>query len=262
MQIIDLSEAHQPLYFVCLEDWSDEIKDAADHKKNWFHTMKNRGLRVKLAVDDSGEIGGMIQYLPIEESFAEGKDLYMVLCIWVHGHKKGRGNFQKQGMGKALIQAAEDDVKALGAKGLAAWGLAIPAWMKASWFKKQGYVKTDKQGVQVLLWKAFEDSAEPPKWIAPNRKRITNPDSPEITIFKNGWCPAFNMVYERTRNIASEYGEVIRMHEIDTTDRDTYREWGISDGIFINGKELSTGPPPSEKKIRKKIAKAVKKYKN
>ena len=49
------------------------------------------------------------------------------------------GNRQKKGMGKALLEAAETDVKDKGAKGIAAWGLALPIWMKASWFKKQGY---------------------------------------------------------------------------------------------------------------------------
>lgn len=62
MKIVDLSETHQKLYFVCLEDWSDEMKDAGVHKETWFHKMKD----------------------------------------------KGRGDFQKKGMGRALLEAAED----------------------------------------------------------------------------------------------------------------------------------------------------------
>lgn len=74
--MIDLSEKYESLYFVCLEDWSDEMKESGDHKSNWYHKMKDKGLRVKLAIDDHGEVGRMIQYVPIEYSFAEGKDLY------------------------------------------------------------------------------------------------------------------------------------------------------------------------------------------
>ena len=44
---------------------------------------------MKLAVGDNGEVGGMIQYIPIEHSFAEGKNLYFINCIWVHGYKIG-----------------------------------------------------------------------------------------------------------------------------------------------------------------------------
>ncbi|UCG68991.1 MAG: hypothetical protein JSV09_14585 [Thermoplasmata archaeon] len=94
MEVIDLSKEHEQLFFLCLEDWSDEMKESGTHKEVWYYKMKDSGLRVKLAKDDKGEIGGMIQYLPIEHSPAEGSDLYFVLCIWVHGYEEGRGNFQ------------------------------------------------------------------------------------------------------------------------------------------------------------------------
>lgn len=110
MKVIDLTEDYKQLYFLCLEDWSEEMKEAGDHKEVWYNKMKDKGLGVKLALDDNGKVGGMIQYIPIENSLAEGKDLYFINCIWIHGYKKGRGNFQKKGMGKALLQAAEDDV--------------------------------------------------------------------------------------------------------------------------------------------------------
>ena len=133
MNVVDLQPQHHETYFKCLEDWSDEIKEAGEHKACWYHKYKERGLRVKVSLDDHGVVTGMIQYLPIEESFAEGKDLYFIMCIWVHGYKEGIGNFQKQGIGTALLEAAEEDVKSLGAKGIVAWGLWIPIWMKASW---------------------------------------------------------------------------------------------------------------------------------
>jgi len=114
MTIIDLTPQHEKPYFMCLEDWSDEMKEAGNHKEVWYRRMKDQGLRVKLALDDRGEVGGMIQYVPVEQSFAEGSDLYFINCIWVHGYREGRGNFQKQGMGKALILAAEEDARTLG----------------------------------------------------------------------------------------------------------------------------------------------------
>src|SRR4030066_1891812 len=123
MKVIDLSIEYEKLYFVCLEDWSEEVKEAGDHKEVWYSKMKDKGLRVKLAVDDRGEVGGIIQYIPIEHSFVEGKELYFINCIWVHGHDTGRGNFQKKGMGKALLESAEADARARGAKGRGAWGI-------------------------------------------------------------------------------------------------------------------------------------------
>ena len=216
---------------------------------------------MKLALDDDGEVGGMIQYIPIEHSFVEGKDLYFINCIWVHGYKEGRGNFQKRGMGKALLQAAENDVKTRGVKGITAWGIPLPFWMKASWFKKQGYTKVDKQGFlgQVLLWKPFTNEAIPPRWIKQRKKPETIPGKVTVTAFLNGWCPAQNLVFERAKRATIEFGDKVVFREIDTFDREVFLGWGIADALFIDDKQVRTGPPPSYEKIKKLIAKRVKK---
>ena len=54
-------------------------------------------------------------------------------------------------MGKALLQAAERDAKERGARGMAAWGMSLPVFMRASWFKKQGYRKAANKCEQDLL---------------------------------------------------------------------------------------------------------------
>ena len=259
MEIVDLTDEYKQLYFVCLEDWSKEMEEAGDHKKIWYEKMRDKGLRVKLAKDERGEVGGMIQYIPIEHSFVEGKDLYFVNCIWVHGHKEGRGNFQKKGMGKALIHAAEEDARARGARGMAAWGLLLPFWMKASWFRKQGYKKVDRQGIQVLLWKPFTDDAVPPKWIRQQKKPELVPGKVLVTAFLNGWCPAQNMIFERAKKAAAEFGDKVLFREIDTFNRVNFVEWGIADALYVDNKQVRTGPPPSYEKIKKIIAGRVKK---
>lgn len=261
MEIIDLTANYEKLYFVCLEDWSEELKEAGDHKALWYHKMKHKGLRVKLALDDRGEVGGMIQYMPIEHSCAEGEDLFFVNCIFVHGYKEGRGNFQKRGLGKTLLQAAEDDANALGAAGMAAWGVPLPFWMRASWFRKQGYSQTDKQGFlePILLWKPFTPKATPPRWTKPKKRPEKTPGKITVTAFLNGWCPAQNMVFERAKRAAQEFSNSVSFNMIDTFDRQTFLEWGISDALFIDGNQVRTGPPPTYEKIRKLIARKVSK---
>ncbi len=164
-------------------------------------------------------------------------------------------------MGKALLHAAETDVEAKGAKGMVAWGIPLPFWMKASWFKKQGYTKVDKQGIlgQVLLWKSFTDDALPPKWIKKKKKPETIPGKVMVTAFLNGWCPAQNLVFERAKRAASELEDKVVFRKIDTFDRNVFLEWGIADALFIDGKQVRTGPPPSYEKIKKLITKRVKK---
>lgn len=259
MKVIDLGPEHYDTYFNCLEDWSDEMKEAGNHKACWYHKFKAKGLRVKLALNDNGTVTGMIQYLPIEASVLDGKGLYFVLCIWVHGYKHGIGNFQGKGIGTALLDAAENDAKSLGAKGMAAWGLWLPFWMKASWYKKRGYIKADRDSMRLLVWKPFTHDATQPHWIRSKKAIPTHPGKVTVTAFINGWCPAQNMVYERAKRASAEFGDPVIFECIDTSDRDVFLQWGISDGIFIDGKALSFGPPLSYEKIVKKIAKKVKK---
>jgi len=262
MKIIDLTPEHEKLYFCCLEDWSDEIKEAGDHKACWYSQMKDKGLKVKLASDDNGVIGGMIQYLPIELSSFEGKDLYTVLCIWIHGHKQGRGNFQKKGMGKALLQAAEEDVKNMGAKGLVTFGVILPFFMRASWFKKHGYKVVDKDGIMRLLWKPFSREALPPSFIKQKKKPQLVPGKVTVSMFLNGWCTAQNMTYERTKRAIDDFKDKIEVKEYSTFEKNVQREWGISDAIFIDEKNIRSGPPPSYKKIRGLVEKKVNKIRS
>lgn len=261
MKIMDLTPEYEHLYFVCLEDWSDEMKEAGNHKAHWYERMKNKGLRVKFAADDEGNIGGMIQYIPIEHSFVRGQDMYVILCIWVHGYKEGRGDFRGHGMGRALLEAAEDDVRDMGLKGLVAWGVTVPFFMRASWFKKHEYRKVDKDGITALLWKPFSDDAVKPQLILEKKQPEGMADAVMVDAFISGWCPASNVVYERAKRASEQFGEEVVFYSHDTLDPAVYEEWGIKDALFIDGKEINTGPPPTYEKIYGLIDRKVKRLK-
>lgn len=257
MNIKDISPENEKAYFCCLEEWSDEMKEAGDYKQRWYEYMKDKGVKVKIALDENNVIGGMIQYVPVEYSMFEGENIYVVLCIWVHGHKKGQGNYQKRGMGTALLKAAEEDCRQLGVNGLATWGLILPVFMRAAWFKRHGYKVVDKNGIMRLLFKPFNDQAIPPKFIKQKKQPAKGDDKVNVTIFRNGWCPAQSISNERARRASAEFQEKVNLQEYDTTERGIVKEWGISEGLFIDGKEVRTGPPPTYEKIRKKIARRV-----
>jgi N-acetylglutamate synthase-like GNAT family acetyltransferase len=235
------------------------MKDGVCRKECWFNSMQEEGLKVKLVRNDAGIVAGMIHYAPIEQSWVEGEDLYFVYCIWVHGHKKGRGDLRKKGLGKELLRAAEKDVKELGSKGLVVWGLLLPFFMRAGWFKKHGYRKVDRNGISVLLWKTFSDTARPPRWIRAKKKPEHIPGKVVITALANGWCSGINGMIERAKKISTEYGDKLVFREIDMTRRENVREWGLSDGLFIDRKNIYRGPPLTYDQIRRIIEKRVSK---
>ena len=168
--------------------------------------MKHQGLGVKIAVNDEGEAYGMIQYVPIEFSTVKGEDLYFVDCIWVHGYKEGVGNLQKTGTGIALLKAAEEDVQSRGAKGLVVWGLAIPFWMKASWYKK-----VDKNGIAVLLWKPFAEDAKSPKCYKEVKRpqAKANPNKVTVFVFYHSKCQVPVIALERVKRAVATFGDQV-----------------------------------------------------
>lgn len=259
MKIADITPETESHYFCCLEEYSDEIKEAGDQKQKWYNQMKDKGLKVKFALDENDIIGGMIQYLPIEHSIFDGENLFTVLCIWVHGHKQGRGDYRNRGMGKALLNAAEDDSRRLGANGLVTWGLILPVFMRASWFKKQGYRVVDKSGIMRLMWKPFNEKANPPKFIKTKKLPGKGEGKVNVTMFRNGWCQTMNIACERAIRASKDFPGKINLQEFETIDKEVVKEWGINDALFIDGKEIRVGPAPTYKTIRKKIERRVNK---
>jgi hypothetical protein len=80
-----------------------------------------------------------------------------------------------------------------------------------------------------------------------------------VTGLLSGWCPAMSLVHERARRAAAELGPAVEFREVRTDDRAAFLEWGMSDALFIDGKELRSGPPPKYARIRGKIARKLKK---
>ncbi len=257
MKVIDLTPEHEQLYFVCLEEWSDEMKEAGNQKQLWFNDMKEKGLRVKLVLNDEGVIAGMIQYLPVEYSIIEGKDLYFICCIWVHGHKAGRGDLSGKGLGTALLEATEADVQSLGAKGIVAWGLEMPFWMTAAWYIKHGYEKIDSDGMAALVWKTYADDAVPPKWIKPKKTPTPGENKLKISVFVNGWCLDQNITYERIKRLAAKYPNTVLFEEYNTRDKAVMEEWGLSDAFYFDSEPVEFGPPPTYKLLKEILRKKL-----
>lgn len=260
MEVIDLAPGLEPLYCRCLagEDWP--WLAGVPRKEAWYRELRAQGLAVKLARDETGSIGGMIQYAPAKFSFTEDRDAYFVYCIWIPDPKKGP-SLRGRGVGKALLEAAEADVRQRGGKGLAVWGMRLPFWMKASWFRRQGYRPVDRLGLAVLLWKPFAAAAAVPRWERPRKMPELVPGKVVLDAFSTGWCPVANTNLEHARRAAGVLGARVVYREYNTRDPAVREEWGMTDTVLLDGKPLVKGPPLPYEKIEKKIARRVKRLK-
>ena len=141
---------------------------------------------------------------------------------------------------------------------MAAWGLWLPFWMRASGFKQHGYHKADRKGISLFVWKPFSDSAMSPKWFTARKSPPEGaPGKVTVTAFVNGWCLAGNLSCERARRAAAEFSDRVVFREIDVSEHHALAEWGRSDEIFIDGKQVRTGPPPTYERLRALIEKRV-----
>jgi hypothetical protein len=83
-----------------------------------------------------------------------------------------------------------------------------------------------------------------------------------VTMFRNGWCQTMNISCERAKRACLEFPGKINLREFDTVEnREIIKEWGITDSLYIDGKEVWVGPPPSYEKIKRKIEKRVNRLK-
>jgi hypothetical protein len=125
MKIIDLADEHKGIFASCLEDWSDDVREAGDRRACWIDRFLAKGLRAKLAVDERGVIGGMVQYLPIGTPRRRAGS-----PIRASGSTAQAGTQQLPGARHgwpALSRGRRGGRPGRGAKGMASWGL----WLRS-----------------------------------------------------------------------------------------------------------------------------------
>lgn len=232
-------------YLKCLKVWTDTN---TARKEKWMDHMGN-DLNVIMKTEDNDHVG-MIQYVPIEYSIAEGRNMYFIQCIWVNGYEEAFGPKQKKGYGKELLKKAVEDAREKGADAIVAWTYKDDDWLPASWYEKQGFSLIDTELYYELLWMPFRD-VEPPKLV--RRKPFPLFKKPTVSLFVNGWCTSCNKLYDIALGIARGYGDKIDIIQYDTSDREVFMKYGIMDGIFVNSREIIYLGKPIDDELRTAI---------
>lgn len=62
----------------------------------------------------------------------------------------------------------------------------------------------------MLLWKPFTDAAQPPRWFRKTGHSLEQiPGKVNVDAFSSGWCMVQNLVYERAKRAAAEFGDAV-----------------------------------------------------
>lgn len=252
MEIVDLAPEHEEVFLCCLKPESRTFAEGVPAKREWLECNRERGLGVKLAIDDDGVVAGMIQYSDrrLAPFVVADEGTWVVHCVWVHLYESGIGDRSGRGMGKALLRAAEEDARSRDARGMAAWGVLVDEWQSIPWFQRQGYRLVDRQGPLGLALKAFDRGVGEPRFLEEVRRPPIIPGKARVSSFCIGWCTGGNLVDEWARRAAEELGDAVVFEHIDTSDPEVAEERGISTGIFVNGEEFPTDGSETYEKLR------------
>jgi len=269
IKIKDLDDAREEgQYFVstCTHvNESDEINISAKKRLAWLKKMHDIGLRVKVAFLE-GKPAGFLHLIPIEYSpwGPIGKDLMFSPCLCVDDKWKGKG------LGKALLQAAEEEARKQEKKALVTYGYYGDFWfMPASFFEKHGFSVVERRKVTsegqkdllneiVLLWKVFDETAEPPQFLNPKYEFKPVDGKVVVDLFSNVFCKELEA--QRVREIVKEFGDKVILNEYPAEDRTIFWRYQLFRAIFINGKEIGWGYTAPRDGIKKAIQEALAKH--
>lgn len=244
MKLIDVGPDTEATFLRCLHDERADDPRVIELRRRWLWAELEHGLRAKVIVLETGEVAGLCQYMPIEHTHLDGSDLLAILCIWVHGYDHHIGNRQGNGYGRYMLESIEQDARDSGFGGVAAWGMDFPYWNPVSFYEHMGYARADKAGMAVLVWKPFSEDVSAPRFLREVRRPTGSSDKVSLTVFFGGWCTGSCGQCVTARDAVQGLDEVVEYREVDTSDPETLRRWGISDGLYVEGEPYRPYEPP------------------
>ena len=244
-------------YFVSTcthENESDEIDASAGRRLAWLRSKEPDGLRVKVALRDGMRVG-FLYAMPIELSpwGLLGEDLLVFPCLFVSTDAQGGG------IGRALVEAAEEQARIQGLKGVATMGFYWEDFwfMPAPFFTGLGYEEAVRKGDFALLWKALDPSAKAPRMLRRDYTFEPVPGKVVVDLFWHTFCLTSDQEAARVREVAAEFGDAVVLREYCADDRDTLLRYQIPRAIFINGKEIGWGYEAPKEGVRDAITEAL-----
>lgn len=230
-----------------------EREESCPRRISWLKSMEKYGLRVKVALLDNVH-AGFLYVIPIEINpwSIQGRDLMVFPCL------VSQSKFSKKGVGRKLIKAAAEETKRQGRKGLATIGYFWDFWfMPAIYFLKLGFKVAEKQSQEAILWKQFDQNAEPPHFREENYNFKPTEGKIVIDLFWNRFCLTSDVEAQRVREVVSEYGKGVILNEFSAVDQKILQQYGIERRIYVNGEIIEVGPEVEKSKLREAIEKAL-----
>jgi GNAT superfamily N-acetyltransferase len=230
-----------------------EFDRGAAARLGWFSENYSKGFRAKVVTIDGEQVGAAF-LVPIEINpwGPVGHDLMVMNCLFVQEAALNKG------IGKALIEAAVNEAKEQGRKGLVTFGYFHDyPFMQAAYFEKVGFEMVARKGDEALYWMPFDESAEPPKFLERKYEYVPVEGKVVIDLFWHSFCLTVNMERHNVMEVAGEYGDRVVLNEYCTNDPGILAKYQVPRAIYVNGKEIYWGYAAPKEGIREAIDKQL-----
>jgi len=232
---------------------SAEADASGERRLAWLRPRLEQGLRVKVAYV-GGEPVGQLYVMPIELCpwGPAGRGLMALPCLFVLRTAQGRG------VGRALVAAAEEEVRRQGFSGLVTQAYYHDCWfMPASFFEHLGFAVAARRGPEALLWKPFAPAAEPPAFASPFFAYEPGPHHVAVDLFYNTFCQTSEIEAQRVREVCAEFADDVLLREHRVDGQEALLRHGRGRGIFVNGREIGWGYEAPKEGVREAIHEAL-----
>jgi GNAT superfamily N-acetyltransferase len=230
MELIDIAPANQKLFFTCLcpdeKGWGRVVRE----RSRWYQEFRDKGYEAKVLLNDNAEIVGKCHYIPVEYSPLIGKDLLVILCLYVQMHNN-IGDQRGKGYGRFMLREIEKIARIKGFGGVATWAMDWH-WNPMSFYTHMGYLEVDRIDKAVVLWKPFREIL-PPRFIRLH-PFMQNKEKVSVVVSDNAWCNGNEKLRVAREAVKGLKGKV-DYYETICPFKGRMLHLGYVGGIFLNG---------------------------
>lgn len=221
--------------------------DGLPMSREWFAENLGKYVEGFHLTDEDGNTIGHIYWAPSSHALVayeiEDRVAYLY-CEWVQQRHRGKGGMH------LLFQEFIEFLNSQGYKGLLVDGTEIEGYMHYEHFVKRGFQVLRQSDEGRLLYYPLSQSSVVVKPI-PARVITEGKADVEVLVIGSRLCPVGASAVLAIRKVAQQFGERVSLQEVPAS-RKAIAQYGIADGILINGKAKFFGPV-SQGQIRQAI---------
>jgi len=254
LRVVDADDRYFRYVSLCthVDSHSPDQVKAAERRLRWLKDQIREGrMAVKVAINGDGKPLGFMHLIPIEfpTSGMVGRDLMVIPCLtldYPRVYAKERGT----GVGRVLVEAAEQEARSRGLKGLAVRAYEGDSWfMPSGFFEKLGFRRVGGSEIWVKRWTETDvPSLRPSQYsYVPVLGKVV------IDCFWSPFCLTVCQEIDSTRQVAEEFGDRVVLREYRSDDPDVAARYGMGRALFINGERRDWGYAAPKEELRRVV---------